>query len=339
MSDPEPAHVRRVSIIRNPVARRAPSDAALAVPLEALRGAGWIATVQDTTARGDATALASAAAAGGADVVVVSGGDGTLNEAVNGLASTDTALAVIRGGTANVWAREVGISRNPTVALGLIGAGRRIRVDTGVVQIGKDQPRHFLLMCSAGLDVEAVQAVEQHPRIKRWMGRAAFGWPAIRAVAGGAPVEAIITVDDPDVTSGQTSSRATPLLMAIAGNTRLYGSVDRLADEALIGDGMLDLVTFEDVRGGLGRRAAHRARLLGRTLRGHLRSAGVVGIRYARVRRLEVELHGSLPVQIDGEFIGVAGPEAPLRLWSAPGSLTVIVPAGGNPLFGQGGAG
>ena len=327
MPDDEASLTRRMSIIRNPIARGAPSDAALAGPLEALRRSGWAATVEDTTAPGDATAMSRAAASDGVDAIVVCGGDGSLNEAANGLVGTETALALIPSGTANVWAREMGISSDPTAALGLLEAGRRVRVDTGVVQIGDGEARHFLLMCSAGLDAEVVRAVEGHPRLKRRLGRAAFGWPALRALATLAAVETTIGLDDAESTG--------PLLMALAGNTRLYGSVARLADEALIDDGLLDLVTFEDVRGRIGRRTAHRARLVARALRGHLRSSRTPGIRYSRVSRIRLDVRAPMPVQADGELIGYAGPEAPLQVRTRPRSLTVIVPVGVNPLFSR----
>ena len=104
-------------------------------------------------------------------------------------------------------------------------------------------------------------------------------------------------------------------------------------------DGLLDLVTFEDVPGRIGRRAAHRLRLLGRALRGRLRSASDSGIRYSRASRIGLEVQGPFPVQADGEFIGSAGPGSPLRLWIDPASMTVLVPGGVNPLFGRAGPG
>jgi YegS/Rv2252/BmrU family lipid kinase len=318
---------QQVSIVRNPHARSAPTDEQLAAPLEAIRQSGWIATVRDTAGPGDARLLARAAAVEGANVVVVCGGDGTVNEAVNGLAGTQTALGVIPSGTANVWAREVGITGDAAAALGLLDAGRQVRVDTGVLQIGDEAERHFLLMCSAGLDADVVQEVEAHPRLKHRLGRGAFGWPGLRALVSRSDVETSIRVDGVEST--------TPLLMALAGNTRLYGSVMRLAGEALMDDGLLDLVTFEGRRGSFGQRAAYRARVVARALRGHLGSATTPGIRYQQASHIELRPRGPLPVQADGEFIGFAGPQAPLRVRNEPRSLTVLVPGGVNPLFGR----
>src|ERR1700694_4362073 len=79
--------------------------------------------VTETGRRGHATRLALGAAAEKVDVVVVLGGDGTLNEAANGLAGTETALAVLPGGSTNVFARTIGLAHDPIEATGqLLGA-------------------------------------------------------------------------------------------------------------------------------------------------------------------------------------------------------------------------
>lgn len=329
MTDAAPPRSRRATIIRNPGARRPPSDRGLADAIEAIRPAGWTASLQNTTARGDATRLAARAASDGVDVVVACGGDGTLNEVANGLIGSDTALAVLPGGTANVWAREIGVTSDPVAALGLLEAGRRVRVDTGVARIGDEEPRRFILMCSAGIDAGAVAAVERQPRMKRRLGRAAFGWPSLRAI-GSRAVKTVLTVNDEE--------RILPLLMVVAGNTRLYGSVLRIANDAVMDDGQLDLVTFEDAVGPIHRHAIRRTSVVVRALRGSLRAAHAEGIRYVRTPEAELRPTDDLPVQADGEFIGTAGPDAPLRLSIAPGSLTMLVPGGVNPLFGQTGS-
>ena len=329
MSDLHSPALREVALIRNPNARRSVTDVELALPFSAIARLGWNATIEDTAGPGHATELARAAAAAGADAVIACGGDGTLNEVANGLVGTDTALGLLPRGTANVWARELEIEGNPMTALGLLATGRLVRIDTGVVQIGDGARRHFLMMCSAGIDVKAVEAVDHHPRVKRLLGRAAFAWPGLRSLFVGPLVTAIVA-------NGE--QRTVPLLMALAGNTRLYGSVIRLTNAAVLDDGELDLVTLEDVRAGAGARVVHRGKLLARVSRGRPQPSNPDGLEYVRVTEAELRPAGPLPVQVDGEFMGVAGPDSPLRLWCAPRSLTVLVPAGANPLFsGDGG--
>ena len=99
-------------LVVNSSARRSPPGAR--VVTRAL--ADHDVTVAETTRRGHATRLAQGAAADGVDVVVVLGGDGTLNEAANGLAGTDTALGPLPGGSTNVFARTLGLPDDPIEA-------------------------------------------------------------------------------------------------------------------------------------------------------------------------------------------------------------------------------
>ena len=100
---------RTVVVIRNPTARRAPSEDALRrETLEHLVSAGWSVDIQTTEAPGHATVLAARAAAAGVEVVAACGGDGTVHEVVNGIVGTGTALAVLPAGTLDVWRARQG---------------------------------------------------------------------------------------------------------------------------------------------------------------------------------------------------------------------------------------
>jgi diacylglycerol kinase family enzyme len=134
-------------------------------------------TVAETTRRGHATRLAQGAAADGVDVVVVLGGDGTLNEAANGLAGTDTALAALPGGSTNVFARTLGLPDDPIEATGVLldalahGSVRR-------VGLGSVNGRYFLFHVGIGFDAAVVSEVERRGSLKRWANHALFGWAA-----------------------------------------------------------------------------------------------------------------------------------------------------------------
>ena len=112
-------------------------------------------TLAETTRRGHATRLAMGAAAAGTDVVVVLGGDGTLNEAANGLAGTDTALAPLPGGSTNVFARQLGLPDDPIGATGLLlealDQDRCRSIGLGVVN-----GRYFLFHVGIGFDAAVV---------------------------------------------------------------------------------------------------------------------------------------------------------------------------------------
>ncbi len=130
--------------------------------------------VAATSRRGHATRLAQSAANDGIDVVVVLGGDGTLNAAANGLAGTHTALAAVPGGSTNVFARTLGLPDDPIEATGAlldsIEAGAVRRVGLGCVN-----DRYFLFNAGVGFDAAVVEQVERRGGLlKRFAGHPLF---------------------------------------------------------------------------------------------------------------------------------------------------------------------
>src|SRR5712692_6529087 len=99
----------RALLIYNPAAGQRDQRAAIDAAVAHLRSRDWQVIVRQTRGRGDATTYAREAAADQMDVVLAAGGDGTINEALNGLAYTNVALGVLPIGTANVWAQEIGL--------------------------------------------------------------------------------------------------------------------------------------------------------------------------------------------------------------------------------------
>ena len=137
-------------------------------------------TVAETSRRGHATRLAQGAAATGTDVVVVLGGDGTLNEAANGLAGTDCALGVLPGGSTNVFARTIGMTNDPIEATGeLLGALGPGPGGIRSVGVGNVSGRRFLFHVGVGFDAAVVAQVERRDAIKRYLGHAFFAYTAV----------------------------------------------------------------------------------------------------------------------------------------------------------------
>ncbi len=301
-------------IVRNPRARRSLDEWELRVAAAPLRDSGWTVDIETTSAPGDATRIAGEAASAGIGVVVACGGDGTVREVANGLAGSDAALGVIPAGTANVWAREARLPSHPEVALRLLTRLRAVRIDTGIVN-----GQHFLLMCSVGFDAATVRALDAS-RSKRVFGRYAFALKgAFEAVTTDA-IAAQITVGD------RTLER--DLLMAVAGNTRLYGGVLHLTRHARADDGLLDLALFS---GGAIRR---RLALTARALRGQLErdaTHGAAGLDYLRAAAIRIETARAMPVQADGDYVG----ETPIDLGLARGSLLALIAPQPNPLLGE----
>ena len=128
-----------------------------------------------TSRRGHASRLARGAASTGTKIVFVLGGDGTLNEAANGLAGSDCALAPLPGGSTNVFARTLGIPDDPLEAVrSLLSA-----IDTNQIRsvgLGEVGGRYFLFHCGMGFDAAVVQQVERKAALKRYAGHPLFIW-------------------------------------------------------------------------------------------------------------------------------------------------------------------
>lgn len=292
---------QRALVIINPVARGLPSRSGLLAGIDWLRERGWSVETRLTRGPGAATELAGEAAARAYDCVVAVGGDGTLNEALNGVAGTPTALAFVPGGTVNVWARETGIPRDPLGALRLLEEGERRRLDAG--RVGD---RLFLLMASAGLDSLVVAAM--NTRLKRQFGQFAYIGSAALRLRSYAGMRAEMTLD------GERFEL--PLLMLVAGNTRSYGGLIEITRLARADDGLLDVCLYT----GAGRRAV--VSHLARTALGlHLCHPSVL---FRRAHQIELLTEVPLPVQADGEIVD----ETPVTISVAPATVTVVVPAG-----------
>lgn len=143
-------------------------------------------TVAETSRRGHATRLAQGAASRGTDVVVVLGGDGTLNEAANGIAGTGCALGVLPGGSTNVFARTIGMTNDPIEATGeLLSALGAVPAGIRTVGLGSVNGRRYLFHVGVGFDAAVVAQVEKRSAIKKYLGHAFFAYAALDTWARG----------------------------------------------------------------------------------------------------------------------------------------------------------
>ncbi|MDO8617151.1 MAG: diacylglycerol kinase family lipid kinase [Dehalococcoidia bacterium] len=298
---PLPIAGGEVLVIVNPAAHNLPSLRRRQAADEWLREQGRQVEWVETAARGDAIAIAARAAERGVPLVFVCGGDGTLSEAAHGLAGSETALAVIPGGTVNLWARETGLLKRPLEAMQLAVQGERRKID-----LGKAGDRHFLLMAGYGVDASVTHRVS--PRVKGRLGAAAYALAAAREALTYQSASVRLWIDDELLEDR--------VLMVLAGNTQLYAGITRIALEARADDGLLDVCVYR----GRGRIEilAHTARTL---LRLHRGSKRVV---YRHARRLRFEWEQPLPMQLDGD----AFPQSAAEVTVVPGALWVAVPAG-----------
>jgi YegS/Rv2252/BmrU family lipid kinase len=291
--------VERACIVFNRFARNAPPVERLHAAIAAA-GPAWQIDILDTGAPGHGIELAQEAAASGARAVFACGGDGTVNEVVNGLAGTDCALGVLRGGMGNVFAKEVGISRRPEHALTSQLNGERRRFD-----LGKVNDRRFLLMAGVGIDAEVVRAVPES--WKRKLGSTSYAIWALKLLLRYGPTHANLTIDG-------ESSQAN-LFWLLFGNTRSYGGIANITAQALVDDGCLDAYLFE----GSGY-AWTALTFLKLALRRHNRARGVS---FRRLHHLTIETPG-LAIQADGEFIG----QTPATFSTESQALDVLLPQG-----------
>jgi diacylglycerol kinase family enzyme len=167
---------RDVLLIVNPVARTV-SKPTLAVIEKAL-SADFRLEVAETKQRGHASELAAQALADGVDLVIVFSGDGTINEVVNALAGTETALGALPGGATNILVRALDLPLDPVEATGVL-IGKALDDRCFPLHLGRADGRFFAVNCGAGVDAAAMKRLDaKFPKTKGKFDRVAF-----RAVA------------------------------------------------------------------------------------------------------------------------------------------------------------
>ncbi|HEY8451693.1 MAG: diacylglycerol kinase family protein [Micromonosporaceae bacterium] len=301
----------RALLVVNPNATTT-SERSRSVLVRALRSEVTL-DVAYTRERGHATALARDAAAAGFGLVVAHGGDGTVNEVVNGLmtaaAAERPALAVVPGGSTNVFARALGLPADWGEAVGVIlEALRDSRGRT--VGLGCADGRYFTFCAGLGIDAAVVRRVER----ARSRGRTSSPVLYVRATAGQFLVGAnhsALTVDAPDA---KDETFATVIVQNTAPWTYLWGRPVQLSPDASFDRG-LDVVALRRAR------TPAVARLLARMVAGR----PVPRSRQLRCWRdldqLTVRSSVPTPFQVDGEYLGE---RQEVRLSASPAALRVL---------------
>jgi YegS/Rv2252/BmrU family lipid kinase len=203
---------------------------------------GAEAVLKQTTRAGDAKRLATEAVAEGFEIIIAAGGDGTVNEVLNGIADAPDGLerarlAVLPLGTVNVFARELGISTKLELAWKTIRAERELTIDLPSVEFsenGKRARRCFAQLAGAGLDARAIELV--HWPLKKKIGPLAYVVAGLQALM---QAQSQITVND-----GRRSETGELVLI---GNGRLYGGQFRIFPKADLRDGLLEICVFKKV--------------------------------------------------------------------------------------------
>lgn len=279
-----------ILIIINPAARSERARAAWA-RVGALSGA----RVEATTAPGDARRIARRAAEEGRRIVVAAGGDGTINEVVNGLAGSASALGVLPMGTMNVFANELGLPNDLEEAWEIIEAGVTREID-----LAQANDQYFVQLAGVGFDAQVVERTTTE--FKRTLGPLSYLINAAQLAAEKPPR---LIVESNGVTREGS--------FVLIGNGRYYGMPIAVFTDASLDDGLLDVIVAKNV--------------------GHLDlvryfTGAVTGIHpefedidYFHTREVLVTSRDDVPVEVDGELAG----KLPTTFRIAPCRLRVVV--------------
>ena len=296
--DFEPSSVeskRRMLIIVNPYAATV-SHRLRHLVVYALRGRFEVDAV-DTEARGHATELCREAAHEGYDVVVAFGGDGTVNEAANGLLGSSTPLCALPGGSANVFARMLGIPGELVDAtehlLAMADDWRPRKVDLGVVN-----GRCFTFNSGVGLDASVVKRVDSRPHLKARLGPYYFAWKALTTFAR----RYLLRTPRMEVAAGERTLQAvTAIVQNGSPFTYFHDRPIEIAEGAALDSGVLAGAVL------------HRATPVGMSLLGlralsprarvvrHRQVTGFQQVAELTVRSADGR---ALPLQADGDYLG-----------------------------------
>ncbi len=286
---------RRMLMIVNPYATTV-SDRLRSLVVYALRGRYDVRAV-DTEGRGHATELCRQAANEGYDVVVAFGGDGTVNEAANGLAGSDTPLCCLPGGRANVYCRMLGIPADVIDAtehlLGMAHDWRPWRVD-----LGRVNQRCFLFSAGLGLDASVVAVVDSHPRRKARFGEWYYTWAAITTLLRR-------YVWHPPRLRTQLGSETVDGVTALVQNSDPYTYFGdrrvRMGEGASLDSGDLSAIVLDRANPIDMPSIAWRALSERSHLSGHRRVHAYSGLTKCTVTSRDGR---ALPLQVDGDYIG-----------------------------------
>jgi len=252
-----------------------------------------------TTYTGEAEAMARRGVAEGFEKIVAAGGDGTINQVVNGLAGSGTTLGLLPIGTMNVFATELGLPTNDLELCWEIVKGDSTRA----IDLPKANQKFFVQLAGVGLDAQVVK--ETSSQLKRNFGPLSYLISAVQ-IAARKPPKLFIQSEDASIDEGS---------FVLVGNGRLYGGPFPFFKHAALDDGLLDVIVFKRL-GYLEIIKYLQDVIFSSEIR-------VPEIEYFQTRQLRVESDQSVPVELDGELVG----SCPVEFSLENRSLRVLVPS------------
>ena len=311
----------RIQIVYNPTAGQHDLGKSLDEAVAYLRSQDHDVTVRQTLGGGDATTFAREAVAQHYDMVIAAGGDGTVGEVVNGLVGSECVLGVLPVGTANVWARTLGLPvggiNRPRTPL-LDAAKLLLTGDVRHIDLGKCGEHYFILWCGIGFDAEVTREVEPHRELRRNIGNLTYYVTMFVLGLTLRGTRVTIVIDGKAV-----RQRA---FMIVVSNVQLYGGSVMVAPQAQLDDGYLDVYVFK----GSNMFDAARQLINVFTCK-HLQDPSILTY---RAQSVVIRGEKPLPLQVDGEPRGYT----PASITVVPKALRVVMPTSASPSLFEGGA-
>ncbi|WP_307339252.1 diacylglycerol kinase [Metabacillus malikii] len=277
--------MQRARIIYNPTSGREAFKKQLPDVLQKFEQAGYETSCHATTCEGDAIEAATLAAKRGFDLIVAAGGDGTINEVVNGVAGLDVRpkIAVIPVGTTNDFARAIGIPlNNVQQAVDVILKGEAKKID-----IGQVNGQYFINIAGGGRLTELTYEVPS--KLKTMVGQLAYYLKGMEMLPSIRPAEVAIEYDG-KLFEGE-------IMLFLVSLTNSVGGFEKLAPDSKLNDGMFDLLILKKTN------LAEFIRIATLALRGeHINDDHII---YTTANRVKVINRDKMQLNLDGEYGGL----------------------------------
>ncbi|MDC3417506.1 diacylglycerol kinase [Aquibacillus salsiterrae] len=276
--------MKRARIIYNPTSGRELFKKELPEVLQRLEQAGYETSAHATKSAGDAIEAARAAVERNFDIVIAAGGDGTINEVINGIAEQPSRpkVGVIPVGTTNDFARALSIPRNIHKAVDIIIGG-----NTKAIDVGKVNNEYFMNIAGGGKLTEL--SYEVPSRLKTVLGQLAYYLKGMEMLPSLRPIKVQIEYD------GKWFEDE--IMLFLVSNTNSVGGFEKLAPTAALDDGLFDLLILRKAN------LAEFVRVASLALRGaHLEDDLIF---YTKANRVKVHSNEKMQLNIDGEYGGL----------------------------------
>jgi diacylglycerol kinase (ATP) len=276
--------MKRARIIYNPTSGRELFKRHLPEVLEKLEKAGYETSCHATTGAGDATNAARIAVERKYDLVVAAGGDGTINEVVNGMAEQEyrPTLGIIPVGTTNDFARAIGVPRNIDGACDVIVEGNSVPID-----IGRINDKYFVNIAGGGRLTELTYEVPS--KLKTMLGQLAYYLKGMEMLPSIRPTEVSIEYDG-KLFEGE-------IMLFLVSLTNSVGGFEKLAPDSSMNDGLFDLLILKKAN------LADFIKVATLAIRGeHINDPHVL---YTKANRIKVNPTEKMQINLDGEYGGL----------------------------------